>query len=478
MNQTLTFHFEQAARGLKTKLLFPDPLKAWGGASIDTRTLKSGEVFFALKGERQDGHQFLWEAFRRGAAGAVLSEEFLKKNREPIFRERALFHNLLPVHNPEEALAECAKNFRREFSCVGVGVTGSVGKTGTKEFLRFLLNQKYPVLASRGNLNNHLGLPLTLFQLKPEHQYCVAELGASRRGEIRRLASILNPKVGIVTGISPCHLEGFGTLNDIYEAKLELADALARQKGTLILPDHDPELANRARKRKVALLFWGRKKSSDFRMTGLEVSEGWVEFEVNDRWRFKFPGNAGFQAENALAALAASFVCGISPREFPSIWSEIDFPAGRFQVIRSEVGVTFINDSYNANPYSFARSLEAFEALPGGGRKILVLADMLELGSESREHHRQLGEQVSRGNFHALLTFGDWIRETSLVAEAAGNPPLTLHFEDKEFLIHFLSNYLKAGDQVLFKGSRGMKLERVLSVLSRPLSVKRLHQPF
>lgn len=468
------FNFEQAALALKSKLILPNPLKDWSGASIDTRTLRAGDVFFALRGNHQDGHDHLWEAFRRGASGAVIRKDYLKKTREQIFRERSLFHNLIPVTDPEAALQALSARVRSGFSAVGLGVTGSVGKTSTKEFLGFLLSQKYPVLSSRGNYNNHLGLPLTLFQLKPEHLYCVAELGASRRGEIRKLSSLLKPRVGIITGVSAAHLEGFGSLDSVYEAKLELADALAQQKGTLILPDWDPELLKRARRRKLPLLLFGKNRTSDFYLSRVRSEDGWVTFEVNDRWEFKFPGYASFQAENALAALAACFAAGIAPGEWPSVWKEIEFPKGRFEVFSPREGVRFINDCYNANPYSFEKSLEAFEAVEGSGRKILVLGDMLELGSQSLDYHRRLGKSIREKKFQGLLTVGHWMREAALICEKEGNPPLVLHFEDKGMLSHFLANFLKPGDQVLFKGSRAIKLEEVIGALLPAVSAQRL----
>lgn len=471
------WNFEIAAHYLKTKLIFPDPSKKWSGASIDTRTLKTGEVFFALRGKREDGHNHLWEAFRRGASGAVIAEDFFRGSREKIFRERTLFHNLIAAQDPQRALAELAGAYRNRFPTECVGITGSVGKTSTKEFVRFLLGQKYALLATTGNFNNQLGLPLTLFRLRSEHQYCVAELGASQRGEIRRLASLLKPRIGAITGISAAHLEGFGSLAGIYAAKLELADVLEKNKGVLILPDRDAELIRQARRRKVSILFFGKKKSSDFRLTGLEVQDGWVEVEVNDKWSFRFPGHAPFQADNALAALATAFACGVLPSELPPLWKEIQFPKGRFEISHPIQGITFINDCYNANPYSFEKALEAFEALEGKGRKILVFGDMLELGAEAQNYHRALGEWIQNKNFQALFTFGEWMREAALVCEREGNPPLTLHFEDKVMLTNFLSHYLKAGDQVLFKASRGMKFEEIMNALSHPVSPTSLLHP-
>ena len=489
------WNFEIAAQHLKGEVILPNPLKKWIGASIDTRTLKTGEVFFALQGKNQDGHDYLWEAFQKGASGAVLRKDFFRKERERFFRERTLFHNLVLTSDPEEALAELSGRYRNDFSAAGVAITGSVGKTSTKQFLSFLLSQKYPILSSSGNLNNHLGLPLTLFKLKPEHQYCVAELGANHRGEIRRLSSLLKPRVGIITGVSPAHLEGFGSLDGVYRAKLELADFLQKDKGILILPDQDPELLRRAKRRKLQILLFGKKAGSDFRLTGVKAGEGWIEFEVNDRWSFRFPGHASFQAENALAALAASFACGLSPSELPAVWKDVELPKGRFEIISGRDGILFVNDCYNASPYSFQKALEAFEVLKGPpalravlrsyapigaelgpegrGRKILVLGDMLELGSEAQAYHRALGEWIQEKSFQAFFAIGDWMRETALVCEQQGNPPLTLHFEDKEMLAHFLGSFLKPEDQVLFKASRAMKLEEVIRVLSSPIPLKR-----
>jgi UDP-N-acetylmuramoyl-tripeptide--D-alanyl-D-alanine ligase len=217
---------------------------------------------------------------------------------------------------------------------------------------------------------------------------------------------------------------------------------------------------------------FGKEKSSDFRLTDLKVRDGWVELEVNERWSFRFPGYAAFQAENALAALAVAFACGIPLKELPSVWKEIKFSPGRFELFSPRRGMTFINDCYNANPYSFEKALEAFEALEGGGRKVLVLGDMLELGSEAGVYHRALGEWIQGKNFQALLTLGHWMRETTLICERGGNPPLALHFEDKGMLTHFLNHFLKPGDQVLFKASRGIKLEEIMSAQSDSAAVQ------
>lgn len=393
--------------------------------------------------------------------------------RERLYRERALFHNLIPVTDTEEALALLSAHYKSHLSAIGIAVTGSVGKTSTKEFLRFLLSSKYPILTSSGNYNNHLGLPLTLFQLKPEHQFCVAELGANHRGEIKKLSALLKPKVGVITGVSPAHLEGFGSMDGVYEAKLELAESLLKNKGTLILPDRDPELIHRAKKRKLSILYFGKERHSNFRLTEVKVEDSWVEFEVNERWNFRFPGYAAFQAENALAALTACFACGISLDAFPSIWTDIEFPKGRFEIYSPKEGVVFVNDCYNANPYSVEKALEAFEDLEGGRRKILVLGDMLELGAESKSLHQAIGRSIAGKGFQALFTIGHWIQETSLVCESEGNPPVTLHFESKKMLTDFLGTFLKPGDQVLFKASRAMKFEEVMSVLSPSLPAKR-----
>ncbi len=466
------WNFETVAKLLKSEIVLPDPLQKWSGVSIDTRSLTADQAFFALRGKDGDGHDHLWDAFRKGANGAVIRKDFLRETREKLFRERALFRNLIPVQDPEEALGSLSGHYRSCFSAVGVGVTGSVGKTGTKEFLSFLLGQKYPILSSKGNFNNHLGLPLILFQLQAEQQYCVAEMGASAKGEIRKLSALLKPQVGVITGISPAHLEGFGSLEGIYEAKLELADALMRTKGTLVLPDGDPVLIERGRKRKVPILLFGKNKGSDFCLTGCKVQDGWVRFEVNGRWEFRFPGHATFQADNALAAIAACFACGVSISDLPSVWKDVQLSHGRFEVLSPREGVTFVNDCYNASPYSFERSLEAFKKLEGGVRKILVLGDMLELGLESAAHHRELGQKIQKINFQALLSYGDWIRESIALCEETGNPPLVLHFEDKKMLAHFLGNFLRSGDQVLFKASRGMKLEEVIDALSQPVGDK------
>lgn len=438
------------------------------GVSIDSRTLSQGDLFVALKGIHYDGHQFLGEAFARGASGALVSEDQLPFPGKGCEMSGCKIRNILPVKSPEKSLARLAGWHRSRFPGTCFGITGSVGKTSTKDFLCYLLELKEGgrVLATRGNCNNHLGLPLTILALRENHRICVAELGANHPGEIEFLARILCPTAGLITRVSPCHLEGFGSLEAIYSAKLELFHALG--KGSVaVIPDDDPVLAECGRELGLRTVTVGQKESSDYRMTGCRLAGGRVTFEVNGRFSFAFPGNAGFFARNALMALAlAEAAGGFSLDTFPDYWEGMRLADGRFTLHEMPQGVRIIFDGYNSSPESFAKALESLIALPAAGRKIVGFSDMLELGSEEKFYHQRLGETLAELRLDGVFAYGCRAR-WSLEALRALAPDIPSgYYETAGELACFLQEFIKPGDVLLLKASRGMKIETVLRQLS------------
>ena len=456
--------FPDAARLLGADLLFPCPSRSIEGGSIDTRTLQPGDLFVALRGERDDGHRHLEEAFRKRASGALIDRGFFAAGRDRSFKNPGeVFQNLLPVADPEKALARLADRVRSSVSLAAVGITGSVGKTTTKEFLHFILRQKYPVLANPGNFNNYLGLPLTLLRLDKNHRFCIAELGANHSGEIRALAGLLKPAAAIITAIAPAHLEGFGTLEKIMDAKLELAEALP-SNAPLVIPDDDPGLFQKARRFGLKIIRVGQSREADCRISAVRVRGSRVSFVLNQKREYAFPGIAGFLARNAAMAVAMAEALGVGPEEIPEVWEGLTFPAGRFQECRiGEIRV--IHDGYNANPASFEKALEAFSALEIAGRKILVFADMLELGSEEKKCHEELGRKIARSHLDYTLAYGPRAAVSVEVLRKEMPGFAAEHFSSPDEITVFLNHWLRPGDAVLLKASRGMKIERILDAL-------------
>lgn len=462
------FSFPEAARLLNIIPFLLNASSQASGASIDTRTLAPGNLFIALQGSQQDGHQYLEEAFRKGASGALISQAVFEAQPSRFLDHPELFQNILPVPDPEKSLRGLAVWHRAHFKIPTIGITGSVAKTSTKEFLTYLLRKRFSVLASFGNFNNHLGLPLTLLGLGQSHRFCVAELGANHIGEIRYLADILKPTAGMITQISSAHLEGFGSLEGICEAKLELFEALPRGSPA-ILPDDDLKLFEKARKLNLNFIRVGMSREADFRISDLRLEKGFVSFVAKDKRQFSFPGVAAFFSRNAAMALAMWEALGMSLEDIPEVWEDLKLPAGRFQERWLGIGIQLIYDGYNANPASFLKALESFHALPVSGRKILVFSDMLELGKEEKGFHEELGRQIAGFDFDLALAYGRLTQASIEVLQTEKESMTARHFKDSRELADFLLTVIKTGDCVLLKASRGMKIEEVMKVLEEKL---------
>ncbi|MDD5226173.1 MAG: UDP-N-acetylmuramoyl-tripeptide--D-alanyl-D-alanine ligase, partial [Candidatus Omnitrophica bacterium] len=429
--------------------------------SIDTRTLNPGDLFVAFKGEQCDGHDFLALAFEKGASGALID---LRQKEAAFANLRAAkvpVHNLIPVPDLQVAMTTLAREYRKTLPVKVIGVTGSVGKTTTKEFLFYLLRQKYSALATAGNLNNHLGVPIMLSRLEPSHQYCVLEMGASHPGEIRALAEIAIPSGGILTPIGPAHLEGFGSLENVYNTKLELADSLGKEDPLVVL-QNDVRLLEKLSQRGHKAITVGHSEQAEYRITDVKTEGGEVSFLLNGKGRFAFPGQASFLSLNAGLAIAMARSLGLAWEEIPNKWEDVGFASGRFRETILPNGVRVIDDSYNANPVSFGNALAAFQSLPGSGKKIVVFADMLELGAEEERFHAELGEKIAASGVSMALAYGKRTRASIEALKRSKTGCVSRHFEDSLETLAALKEVLRPGDVVLFKGSRSMHVEKVL----------------
>ena len=431
------------------------------GVSTDTRALSAGALFVALKGERFDAHEFLAEAARGGASAAVVSEA-RAGDPSPLPR--------LAVKDPLAALGAIARLHRLRHAIPVVGVTGSNGKTTTREMIAAILATRGPVLKTEGNLNNEVGVPLTLLGLGPEHRAAVIEMGMSNPGEIGRLAAIAAPQVGVVTLAAPAHLAGLGTVDRVADAKAELYLGLP-EGGVAVVNADDARMLERARRCGRRMVTFSAAKGRRGDVVVVEVtSQGadGLRFVLgigNREVPVHIPGLVGaHNAQNAAAAAAAAIVLGCTDREIVRGLGEVRPVGRRLRVEALPSGVRLLDDCYNANPASMSAGLRTLVDLAAdGGRPVAVLGDMLELGDFEAEAHRALGEEAARAGVRALATFGPRARAAAEAARAAGLD--AFHTEDLPALVEWARAALRPGDVLLVKGSRGMKLERLVEAL-------------
>src|SRR5215471_13595662 len=371
-----------------------DPMARLAGVSIDSRTVRPGELFVAIHGPRHDGHDHVAGALGSGAIAAVVAAEKVGGYADAI-RARSVV-----VDDTFVALKQFARAVREAWGGKIAGVTGSVGKTTTKEILAALLGAKLRVLKSEGNLNNEYGLPLTLFRLEPEHQAAVLEMGMSRRGELARLAEIARPDVGVVTRVAPAHLEFFASVDEIALAKRELIEGLHGRNSTAVLNADDPRVAAFGPHAPGRVLTYGIENPAFFMADNIEdrgalgTTFDYVSPEGRVRLELSLPGR--HVIANALASLAAASVWGIGAAEAQAVLSTMRAPSMRGELLPLSNGAALINDSYNSSPAALHAMTALLAATPGFRRRILAAGEMRELGATSGELHREAGAVAAK----------------------------------------------------------------------------------
>lgn len=428
--------------------------RSFAAISTDTRTLGADELFIALRGPNHDAATFVADAERQGAAGVVVDRRL----------DSALPQ--IVVGNTREALANFARRWRDGFDGPVIGVTGSNGKTTVKEMcaaiLRAHAGEDGAVLATRGNLNNDIGLPLMVLELRPSHRYAVFEMGASAAGEIETLAAIAKPAVGIVTNAGPAHLEGFGSLQGVARAKGEIFAALPRDGTAIINRDDDFYADWLDRCPGCRTLSFGLAPHADVRATDIRENGSSMEFTLHLPGTH-FPVNLAMAGEhnvrNALAAAAATLAAGAERGAVQQGLAAAVGVSGRLRRLESQKGAVVYDDSYNANPASLMAAIHFLARQPG--ETWLVLGDMKELGADSKALHAECGAAAREAGVSRLLSVGD---EAAAAAAAFGQDGLG--FESRDALISALSSELAPGVTVLVKGSRSMGMEKVVAALA------------
>lgn len=429
------------------------------GVSTDSRTVREGELFFALHGENFDGHKFLAEAFANGCIAAVIERS---RNIEAVKTMP-----LVVVENTTHALGELARHYRLKYSIPVLAIGGSNGKTTTKEMIAKVLDTRYNVLSTRGNLNNHIGVPQTLFSLERRHDIAVVEIGTNHPGEIRYLCNILEPTHGLLTNVGREHLEFFRTLSGVAKEEGELFRNLATRPGSIAFVNADDKhVSAKANKVKTKVTYSLRTKRASVFGKNLETNElGCVKmsFAAKSARRavtvqLSIPGE--HNALNALSAAAVGLTFKVPAASIKSALEKFT-PAGKRMEMVSVNGITIYNDTYNANPDSMIAALRTLHAARVSGKKIAVLADMKELGEFSSAEHERVGKALAALSIGCLLTFGE---QAKLIHEKA-KVRLKIHYEHKGQLTEYLAGLAVPGDAVLIKGSRSMKMEEILAIL-------------
>jgi UDP-N-acetylmuramoyl-tripeptide--D-alanyl-D-alanine ligase len=432
------------------------------GYSIDSRSIQRSDLFFAVKGERLDGHDFVEAALDAGATAAVVS-----RHRISEFSNR---RRLIGVNETLTALQELGRGVRVLWGKKLIGVTGSAGKTTAKEIVAHVLSCKFRVLKSQGNLNNHFGLPLQLLKLESEHEIAVIEMGMSHAGEIAALCNIARPDWGVVTNVHPVHLENFPDgIAGIARAKYELITSLPAH-GTAILNTDDPYVSQFGRDFSGKVITYGVRGLADVRAESLK-ERGLLgsQFEIVAgacRERVTSPLMGIHNVYNALAGATAGLALGILPSEVAAALAEMKPPDKRGQILEL-AGATIINDSYNSNPKALSAMVDALAGV-AAKRRVVVAGEMLELGSTADQLHRECGERIAQSGVDLLIGVRGHARTMVEAARAAG---IRAEFaETPEEAAELLARELKSGDAVLFKASRGVRLERALEALQGKLA--------
>jgi len=424
--------------------------------NFDSREIKSGDIFWALVGKNFNPHKggFIEEAFKKGAIMAVVNATEVEVAKIPL---------AVATEDTGKALLKFARGYRKTFQNLKVvGITGSAGKTSTKEMIAAVLAKNCNTLVTKGNLNNLFGVPMTLLGLKSEHEAAVIEMGTSMPGEIRQLTQAAVPDIAVITNVGPAHLDGLGDLEGVFREKKSIAEGIEKS-GHLIINADDKMLSKIRGGSKYDVITYGINRGI-IKPDEILWEDGCANFRIARTW-FKLAVPGMHNVYNALAAIAVGELFKMPRSAIAQAISEVKSYDMRMQIIE-ENGFTIISDCYNANPHSMKMSLQTLANMPSKGRKIAVLGDMKELGSHSKEYHREIGSMLLELSIDYLVAIGNEAVEYCKGAEKAGFKPGRIkYFEDKRTAIDALKFLIKENDTVLVKASRSMKLEEVCNDL-------------
>lgn len=454
---------------MKANLIIGDPRLPVKTISIDTRSMQRGDFFLALKGKHFDGHDFLASTLEKNAAGVIVSRLSNDFGKNPLnYRQ---FPTVLLVDNPLEALQKFAQVYRQKFVPLIVAVTGSNGKTTTKEILSSILCRDDNCLYSVKSYNNHIGLPLTLLNLEPDHKYVIVEMGASVRGDIKKLVGIADPKIGIITNIASAHLETFGDIKTVFKTKMELLESLP-EDGDAIVNDDDPWLRDLHKQVRCRVTTFGLRSSCNV-YAHKTVFWPKASFQLviqGNEYSVQLSYGGQYNVYNALAAATAAWRMGIEPEKIVDRLQQSTLPPMRNEIMETKNSGILVHDAYNANPSSMRESLDCFAKSYPRKKKIVVIGDMLELGNYADSEHKLLGQYLASLPLDLIMLFGEYRYHVSDSARKAGIPASKLRCYDiRSYIIEDLVHMINSSTVVLFKASNAMDFDSIVNQVYREL---------
>jgi len=450
----VAFDCAELVEAVGGKLLWGQTEKVFCGITTDSRKVEKDNLFIPLIGEKFDGHDYIEQCFDAGAA-ICLTQKPIPERKDG---------SAILVSDTSKALRDIATWHRNKYNIPVIGITGSVGKTSTKDMVACVLSKSYEVLKTQGNFNNEIGLPLTLLNLEPRHQAAVIEMGMSGFGEISRLTAAAQPEVAVITNIGVSHIEKLGSQQGILAAKLEILEGL-KQGGLVALNGDDPLLKALSGKLGFRTVFYGMEAGLDYCARDYRsLGESGTEFNIvieGLKYRVKVPVPGIHNVYNALAAIAVGLEMKIPMNTIVEGIAQFS-PGNMRQNIIGHKGLKIINDAYNASPQSMQAAISVLEELSAKTRGIAVLGDMLEMGVLSREQHYSVGNFIKDKKISILITVGNESANILQAVADSGNSAISLrHFEDNSHALDYLKSIVKQGDYILIKGSRGMKMEQI-----------------
>ena len=432
------------------------------GVSINTKEIQSGNLFVPLKGEKRDGHEFVHDAFKQGASATLWQKDVPNPPQDvPI----------ILVDDTLDALQQLAGNYREQLPIKVVAVTGSNGKTTTKDILAGLLSVNYKVQKTQGNFNNHIGLPLTLLSLKEDTEVAVLEMGMSDFGEIDLLTKLAKPDVALITNIGDAHLQDLGSREGIAKAKLEIVNGL-KDNGLFVYPGDEPLLEEQLETivKPIRTKTFGKSNNNDFYANQIEFNDSGTAFKTNvTDVTFHLPFLGEYNVMNALAAMIVANEFGVPYPMMNTAFAQIKLTEMRMEITRGINGAQILNDAYNASPTSVKAVIDLVATLSGFSRKIVVLGDMLELGPKEKQFHIEIGEYINPNKIKYVFTYGKLATYIAEGARTNFEQDRVFSFEDKQELIKKLQTYLDENSFVLVKASRGMRLEEVVEAIKEEI---------
>ncbi|RJQ66294.1 MAG: UDP-N-acetylmuramoyl-tripeptide--D-alanyl-D-alanine ligase [Desulfobacteraceae bacterium] len=447
------------------RLLYGARDARFAGVGIDSRTIAAGQLFVAIRGETHDGHTFIDQVIAKGVRGLVVADNAAGKPDHAPWQK--LGAACVAVPDTTRALGGLAAFQRNRVNIPVVAITGSNGKTSTRQMTTQVMAQRFNTLSTQGNFNNEIGLPLTLFNLSSRHEAAVLELGMNHPGELTRLGAICRPTIGVITNVGPGHLEFLGSMEGVARAKEELI-AQVDPNGTVVLNQDDPLVAAMAPRACRRVLYFGATPQADVQARDIRETPAGIAFEIklpDASTHVVLPTPGRFMAINALAAAAAGYLAGLPAADIKAGLESFAPTKGRLKVIRTARGVNIIDDTYNANPASMAAAFNTLAALRRDRPGIIIVGDMLELGAQTEALHRQVGALAAGSGASRLYAYGPHARAVLDGAGRAGLADSDMFAGSKEAIAADVAQHLSPRHWVLVKGSRGMAMETVVEAI-------------